>query len=392
VRYGLIRPRMRVLRVIGGSFVLALALLLALSAVASAQSFSDVRGDEWFAEAVDALAAEGIVSGRDDGSFGPSDPVTRAQLAALLARTLDLQDFPYTPFIDVTTQDWFSGPVGALYQTGIVSGTGPITFSPQLPVSRQQAATLVMRALSYSPESQPAAEGDYVLPPGTADLWLAGFRDRALIGPEHSESVANAYRLGIIEGAPDGWFYPSLTLTRAQMAAVLYRAFLQPIVAKNTYPVELEALSYYPAQSVGSQGPLVSFLESRLTALCFPCGPVDGVYDYRTKDAVMAFEKAERLSRDGNVGPEVWQHLFSAQTPTPRLAAGGDRVEVDISRQILLMIKDGKVTKVLHVSTGKLGTPTGHGKVRSKTQGWTHCPVGWMYSPSAYCNSPISPA
>ncbi len=46
------------------------------------------------------------------------------------------------------------------------------------------------------------------------------------------------------------------------------------------------------------------------------------------------------------------------------------------------MIKDGKVTKVLHVSTGKLGTPTGHGKVRSKSQGWTHCPVGWMYSPS----------
>ncbi len=256
MRYGLIRPRMRVLRVIVGSFVLAFALLLALSAVASAQSFSDVRGDEWFAEAVDALAAEGIVSGRDDGSFGPSDPVTRAQLAALLARTLDLQDFPYTPFIDVTTQDWFSGPVGALYQTGIVSGTGPITFSPQLPVSRQQAATLVMRALSYTQESEPPAEGDHVLPPGTADLWLAGFRDRALIGPEHSESVANAYRLGIIEGAPDGWFYPSLTLTRAQMAAVLYRAFLQPVVAKNTYPVELEALSYYPAQSVGSEGPL----------------------------------------------------------------------------------------------------------------------------------------
>jgi hypothetical protein len=367
---------------IGGSFALALALLLVFSAAASAQSFSDVKGDEWFAEAVEALAAEGIVSGRDDGSFGPSDPVTRAQLAALLARTLDLQESPYTPFLDVTALDWFAGAVGALYQAGIVSGTDALTFSPNLPVSRQQAATLIMRALSYSLAGQPLSETDYELPYGEADLWLAGFRDRALIGPAHSESVANAYRLGIIEGAPDGWFYPSLTLTRAQMAAILHRAFLQPIEARNTYPVELEALSYYPAQSVGSEGPLVSFLESRLTALCFPCGPVDGVYDYRTKDAVMAFEKAERLSRDGKVGPEVWQHLFSAQTPTPRLAEGGDRVEVDISRQILLMIKDGEVTKVLHVSTGKLGTPTGHCHVRSKTQGWTHCPVGWMYSPS----------
>ena len=86
------------LRVIAGSFALALALVLVLSAAASAQSFTDVTGDEWFAEAVEALAADGIVSGRADGSFGPSDPVTRAQLAALLARTLHLQESADVPF------------------------------------------------------------------------------------------------------------------------------------------------------------------------------------------------------------------------------------------------------------------------------------------------------
>ncbi len=376
------QARLKVFRVIGGIFVIALVLVLLLPAVASAQSFSDVKGDEWFAEAVEALAAEGIVAGRDDGSFGPSNPVTRAQLAALLARTLGLQDSASSPFADVTTQDWFAGAVGALYDAGIVSGTGSQTFSPNLPVSRQQAATFVIRALSYFMGTQSQTGVDYGLEYVLTDIWLAGFQDRVLIGPEHADSVANTYRLGIMEGTADGWFYPALTLTRAQMAAILYRAFLQPIVGRDAYPAEVPAVSYYPSQSVGSEGPLVSLLESRLTALCYPCGPVDGVYDYRTKDAVMAFEKAERLSRDGKVGPGVWQHLFTAQTPTPRRAEGGDRVEVDISRQILLVIEDGRVTKVLHVSTGKLGTPTGHCHVRSKSQGWTHCPVGWMYSPS----------
>ena len=233
MRSGLIELRTHSLRVSGGSLALALVFFLVLAAGISAQSFWDVRGDEWFADSVDALAAEGIVSGRDDGSFGPFDPVTRAQLAALLARTLDLPDSPNTPFTDVTSQDWFAGAVGALHQAGIVSGTDSVTFSPHLPVNRQQAATLIMRALSYELGRQPGAGGDYILPWDSAGLWLAGFRDRALIGLEHAESVANAYRLGIIEGAADAWFYPSLTLNRAQMAAILCRAFLQPIVPRR---------------------------------------------------------------------------------------------------------------------------------------------------------------
>ena len=46
------------------------------------------------------------------------------------------------------------------------------------------------------------------------------------------------------------------------------------------------------------------------------------------------------------------------------------------------MIEDNFVVKILHVSTGKLGTPTGHGKVYHKDLGWVEVPVGWMYSPS----------
>lgn len=382
MRCGLMRYRTRALLAFVCGFALAVALSAASPTVAYARSFSDLRGDEWFAEAVDALAAEGIVYGRDDGSFAPNDPVTRAQLTAFLARALHLPDSLAAPFADVAIRDWCFGAVAAMYEAGLVSGTGPATFSPNAPVSRQQAATMVMASLGYLLEKQPQPGVDLTLAVEQAGAWLAGFRDRALISPEHALFVANAYRLGVSEGALDGWFYPALTLNRAQMAAMLYRALLQPITAKSVYPVELAAQSAYPTQSVGSQGALVSFIEARLAALGYAGGPVDGVYDYRTSDAVMAFEKVERLNRDGVAGPSVWQRIFSARTPTPRLALSGDRAEVDLTRQVLFMIEDGTVTKVVHVSTGKLGTPTGHGAVRHKDLGWTECPVGWMYSPS----------
>lgn len=95
-----------------------------------ARTFTDIRGDEWFAEAVEALAARGIVNGRDDGSFAPSEPVSRAQLAAFLVRALGLPECPKAFFTDVCSQDWFFGAVGALSEVGIVSGTGPYQFSP----------------------------------------------------------------------------------------------------------------------------------------------------------------------------------------------------------------------------------------------------------------------
>ncbi len=350
----------------------------------SPPSFSDVRGDEWFAPAVTALAAEGIIRGREDGSFGPDDPVTRAQLAVFLARALELEGVESTPFTDVIFPQWFYIAVGQLYDAGLINGTSPTTFSPDIPVTRQQAATLVMRCLGFELARTAWSTVDYDLAEDQAPAWLVGFRDRALITPEHAVAVANAYRLGVLEGAADGWLYPALNLTRAQMAVMLYRVFLQPITPRTVYPAELPPVSAYPTQSKGSQGVLVSFLETRLTALHYPCGTVDGVYDERTRDAVMAFEKVEWLQRDGTAGAEVWQRIFTAQTPVPRLSASGNRAEVDLSRQVLFMIKAGEVTEIVHVSTGKLGTPTGHGTVGTKQRGWVECSVGWMYSPSYF--------
>jgi N-acetylmuramoyl-L-alanine amidase len=396
MRRGLGSISVRSLGAFAAGSVFAIAVLAALPVTARAQpatlfqtatvaqTFTDIQGNEWYAEAVCALAQKGIVEGRQDGSFGPDESVTRAQMAVFLARALRLPESAGQPFFDVNKPDWFAGAVGALYQRRLIQGTSPIVFSPDQPISRQQAATLVMRCLDFVVESDPESAVEYELAEDRAAVWLVGFRDRLLIAPDHAVSVANAYRLGVIESPVDGWFFPALNLTRAQMAVMLYRAFLQPIEARNVYPMELPAVSTYATQSLGSEGSLVSSLEARLTALDYPCGPVDGVYDRRTRDAVMAFEKVERLKRDGTVGAKVWQRIFSAKTPCPRRSLGGTRAEIDLTRQVLFMITDNRVWKIVHVSTGRLGTRTGHFTVGVKYEGWVQCVTldGEMYYPS----------
>jgi hypothetical protein len=101
------------------------------------------------ATAVGALADMGILAGRDAASFVPEDPVTRGQLAGYLDRALGLPRGETPVFTDVASDDWYAEAVEAMYQAGIVSGTGPATFSPDQPVTREDATAWVVAALGY---------------------------------------------------------------------------------------------------------------------------------------------------------------------------------------------------------------------------------------------------
>ena len=241
-----------------------------------------------------------------------------------------------------------------------------------------------MRAVAFARKDDGRTAALVKLTDREARLWLGGFRDRQFIQSFSTVAVAAAYRLTILDSPPDGWYFPASNLTRAEMAVMLYRAFLRPPAARSAYPVQLEALPEYDSLSVGSKGELVTYLETRLTELHYPCGPVDGVYDHRTSDAVMAFQKVERLTRTGTVTAKVWEKVATAGIPLPRLTGTGDRCEVDLTLQVLFMVSGDEVTEVVHVSTGKLGTRTGHFSIGAKYEGWVKCVTldGKMYYPS----------
>jgi N-acetylmuramoyl-L-alanine amidase len=124
-----------------------------------------------------------------------------------------------------------------------------------------------------------------------------------------------------------------------------------------------------PSLARGASGPSVLALERRLAELRYALPRVDNAYGHDTVEAVLAFQKVHGLPRTGAVEPWLWRRLAAATTPRPR--RGGSYIEVDKSRQVLFVVRNGVVAKVVHVSTGATGnTPLGTWHVYRKVPGW----------------------
>jgi len=102
----------------------------------------------------------------------------------------------------------------------------------------------------------------------------------------------------------------------------------------------------------GSSGPVTLAYEQRLKALHFDPGPVDGVFSQDTEYALVAVEKLYNQPRDGIIGPNVKFALEHFTYRTSRPNAEGDRVEIDLDRQVLTVYKHWQPILVTTTSTG----------------------------------------
>ncbi|GAA4411933.1 hypothetical protein GCM10023168_33260 [Fodinibacter luteus] len=100
----------------------------------------------------------------------------------------------------------------------------------------------------------------------------------------------------------------------------------------------------------GDRGPEVLELQRRLTGLGYWLGTPDGSFGSLTQQAVWALQKAAGIRRDGVVGPRTRAALAEGVRPRPTLS--GDGVEIDLERQLLLVVRGGSVRTVLNTSTG----------------------------------------
>lgn len=107
-----------------------------------------------------------------------------------------------------------------------------------------------------------------------------------------------------------------------------------------------------PYLSIGSSGVYVRLLEQRLCELKYKMLGCNRRFGYDTADALRAFNKIEGRARLGTVDAATWAALARANVAKARYRGRGFHIEVDQTKQVLLMVKDGKVTAVLHVSTG----------------------------------------
>jgi peptidoglycan hydrolase-like protein with peptidoglycan-binding domain len=152
---------------------------------------------------------------------------------------------------------------------------------------------------------------------------------------------------------------------------------------------------------LGETGPQVTALQQRLTDLGYWMGTPDGSYGQLTRQAVMAFQKAEGLGRDGTAGPITQERLAVAGRPVARNPSG-DHIEIDLERQILLVVRGGQVQWAFNTSTGNgeaytsssggsaiAATPPGQFTINRQVDGIREAPLGTLYRPK-YFNGGIA--
>ena len=124
--------------------------LVTVESVSSALPFEDIAETDWFYEAVSYNFNEGIMTGMDDTHFGPYVPLSRAQFATILYRMEGSPEIAVTSvFGDIQGNEWYAKPVLWAYQNKIVTGYENGMFGPGDMITREQMAVMMFRYANY---------------------------------------------------------------------------------------------------------------------------------------------------------------------------------------------------------------------------------------------------
>lgn len=191
------------------SLLLSLALLCGLcvpSAFAAEGGFSDTKG-HWAESSIERWSDYGIVQG-SNGKFSPNDNLTRAQMAAILARLLALPKAESAGFTDVAENAWYADGIDRCYAAGIMLGSDGKAM-PNNSITREQTMTMLCRALGIEAKEN-------------ADL--SAYTDADEVSNYAAGYVAAMVESGIVKGTSDSTLSPKSDINRASVVVILDRA------------------------------------------------------------------------------------------------------------------------------------------------------------------------
>ena len=178
----------------------------------SKHPFIDVKGNAWYAQAVQYVYENGLMAGVSSTTFSPNSTTTRGQLVTILYRAEGGPEVNETvKFNDVPAGKWYSKAVSWASENGIVSGYGNGRFGPNDSVTREQMVTILYR---YAQSKQIDTEKE-------ADL--SSYTDYKKISTYAVAPMQWAVAEGFISGTSKTTLSPIGTSTRAQIAVVLKR-------------------------------------------------------------------------------------------------------------------------------------------------------------------------
>ena len=150
-----------------------------------------------------------------------------------------------------------------------------------------------------------------------------------------------------------------------------------------------------PVLRLGARGVAVRTLQRRLATLRYWVGPVDGVFGDATQQAVYALQKAGRLVPDGVVGPATWRALARG-VRAPFRPVAGDAVEIDLERDLVLLVRGRTLVEAFNTSTGGgyayseggvsgvATTPRGRFRLYRQVDGLDVSPLGELWRPKYF--------
>lgn len=178
----------------------------------AAVNFSDLPSDYWAYPFIAELTRRGMISGFNDGTFRPDQPVTRTEYAAMIEKILPNAQQNRIAFNDVPAGFWGTQAIDEAVKSGFVKGYPDATFQPDQPISRMQ----VLLSL---------ANGFQLPKPADPNVPLQLFDDRAEVPEWAKPAVGAATQSSVVVNHPErSQLNPNQPATRAEVAAMLYQA------------------------------------------------------------------------------------------------------------------------------------------------------------------------
>ena len=246
------------------AMILAVASCLSLAVSASAAStarkatdFRDFDRTAWYADAVSAAVDKGLLYGKSATVIDPNGDMTRAEMAAIINRSFGCYaKADISKYKDVSKDKWYFEDVAMAVQMGTYNGRSNSSMAPDAPITRQEAMTVVARALELDYDSYSKAELTQFSDAGKVSNWAMPYV-RAMVGADYIHGRGKILA-------------PLDNITRAEFAQIFHNIIGTYIVSKGTYDKDIKGSALIRTDEVTLQNMTVD------GDLIIGCGAADG--------------------------------------------------------------------------------------------------------------------
>ena len=220
-------------RILAMILAVASCLSLAISASAAntvarkATDFRDYDRTAWYAEAVSAAVDNGLLYGKSATVIDPNGDMTRAEMAAIINRSFGCyKSADVSQYKDVTKSKWYYKDVAMAVQMGTYNGRSASSMAPDAPISRQEAMTVVARALELDYDSYSETDLSAFSDRSEISNWALPYV-RAMVGADYIHGCGKVLA-------------PLDNITRAEFAQIFHNIIGTYVVSKGTYDKDIK--------------------------------------------------------------------------------------------------------------------------------------------------------